>query len=80
MSLLVLYYIPPGYMHYTCRCFTNTFARFKLIRQIQLCYQVMCGMPLNQCIAIFVSTIYVNHIMFPKYAILLCLRKGLGLG
>ena len=35
---------------------------------------VMCGMPLNHCIAIFVSTLYSNHILFPKYDFLLCLR------
>ena len=32
-------------------------------------------MPLNHCIAIFVSTLYSNHILFPKYDVLLCPRK-----
>ena len=34
----------------------------------------MCGMPLNHCIAFFVSTLYSNHIVFPKYVVLLCFR------
>ena len=32
-------------------------------------------MPLNQSIAIFVSTLFSNHILFPKYDVLLCVRK-----
>ena len=32
-------------------------------------------MPLNHYIAIFVSTLYSNHILFPKHDVLLCLRK-----
>ena len=73
--LLVLYYIPLGICTTHVAVFTNTFARFRLIRQTQLCYQVMCGMALNHCIAIFVSTLYFNHILFPDYDVLLCLRK-----
>ena len=90
--LLVLYYIPSGCMHHTCRCLHYHLTGFRLTRQTRLFYvvilfygeqpyrsavqhvliQVMCAM--THCIAIFVSTSYSSHILFPKYVVVLSLR------